>query len=82
MHRDLIRDGAAHMLSPPRIAIDGDDAVAACHSAVMRWTGAAFELHRVSANRWTLRRAAAGWRVTARANRLLDGSDEARALLD
>ncbi|SFR88551.1 nuclear transport factor 2 family protein [Sphingomonas jatrophae] len=81
LHQGLIRDGAAHMLGPPRIAIDGDAAVAVCYSAVARWTGEAFELYRVAANRWTLRREAQGWRVTGRANRLLDGTAEARALL-
>jgi hypothetical protein len=36
---------------------------------------------RVAANRWELLRTPAGWRVTARTNRLLDGTEEARDLL-
>lgn len=82
MHQQLIRDGAAHMIGPPRISIDGDAAVAVCYSAVARWTGDRFELHRVAANRWTLHREGVGWRITSRANRLLDGAADARALLD
>jgi hypothetical protein len=81
MHQTLIGGGAAHMLGPPHIAVDGDEAVAVCYSAVARWTGQAFELFRVAANRWTFRRELGGWRVTGRANRLLDGAAEARDLL-
>jgi len=81
MHQTLIGGGAAHMLGPPHVAVEGDEATAVCYSAVARWTGSAFELFRVAANRWTFRREADGWRVTARANRLLDGAAEARDLL-
>lgn len=81
LHQGLIGEGAAHMLGPPRIAIDGDDAVAVCYSCVARWTGAAFEMHRVAANRWTLRREGEAWRIVDRQNRLLNGAPEARQLL-
>ncbi|MET0137385.1 MAG: nuclear transport factor 2 family protein, partial [Sphingobium sp.] len=74
--------GAAHMLGPPRIAIEGDAAVAVCYSCVTRWTGKAFELYRVAANRWTLRREDGDWRIVDRRNRLLDGAPEARELLN
>ncbi len=81
MHRQLIDGGAAHMLGPPRITLDGDGAVAVGYSAVARWTGSGFELFRVAANRWTLRRDENGWKVTSRTNRLLDGGEGAQALL-
>jgi len=80
MHQDLIHGGAAHLLGPPRIDLDGDEAIAVCHSCVIRWTGDVFELFRVAANRWALRRTPLGWRVTERTNRLLTGSADARAL--
>ncbi|WP_156839550.1 nuclear transport factor 2 family protein [Novosphingobium aquimarinum] len=82
LHQGLIANGAAHMLGPPRIAITGDRAVAVCYSCVARWTGTAFELYRVAANRWSLRRDTEGWRIINRENRLLDGSKDARALLN
>ena len=80
-HVQYMRRGCAHIVSAPRIEIDGDAAVAITHSVVMlrdeeRWVG-----ERVSANRWELRRTAAGWRVQSRRNRLLDGDGAARELL-
>lgn len=81
-HLGLIGGGAAHFLSSPAIELDGDTATAVCHSVVMRWTGAAFELYRVSANHFTLRRSKEdGWRIVERKNLLLQGSAAARALL-
>ena len=80
-HQTLIAGGAAHLLSPVKLAIDGDRAVAIGYSCMFRRTGAGFAAERVSANRWELERTQAGWRVTLRVNRPLDGSDEARRLL-
>jgi len=82
MHQSLIARGAAHLLGPPQIAVEGDRATAVGHSCVTRWTGERFELFRVAANRWRLVRTPAGWRVASRENRVLDGNTEARALLD
>lgn len=81
VHRALMADGCAHILGPVVISIRGDTAQARGHSLVLRHTGSGFEAHRVSANRWTLVRTAAGWRVTHRANALLDGTEAARLLL-
>lgn len=81
VHRALMADGCAHMLGPITITISGDSAQARGHSLVLRHTGSGFEAHRVAANRWTLARTAAGWRVTHRINALLDGTEEARLLL-
>lgn len=81
-HRDLIAGGAAHVLSAPKISVVGDNAVAVNYSCVFRHTGAAFEVYRVAANRWTLSRDGdGGWRVDQRVNRLLDGDEAARLLL-
>ena len=82
MHRSLIAGGAAHLLGPPQIEVEGDTATAVGHSCVARWSGDRFELFRVAANRWRLVRTSNGWRVASRENRLLNGSTEARSLLD
>lgn len=81
VHRQLMAAGCAHVLSPPVIELDGDNAVALCHSVVFRRTGEGWEAVRVAANRWQLARTAQGWRVVRRDNALLDGRDAARALL-
>lgn len=80
-HQSLIRDGAAHVLSPLHLDINGDDAVAIGYSCVFRRRDGGFVADRVSANRWELRREDGTWRVTRRVNRLLDGAAEARDLL-
>lgn len=81
VHQGLMVAGCAHVLGPIAIDLDGDRATARGHSLVLRFTGSGFEVHRVSANRWTLARQPGGWRVVHRANTLLDGSQAARALL-
>ncbi len=81
VHQQLLAQGCAHLLSPVAIDLNGDMATARGHSVVLRWTGQAFEVHRVSANRWHLARGAQGWQVTRRENALLQGDAAARALL-
>lgn len=81
-HRQLMRDGCAHLLGPVHIHIEGGRAVAVGHSCVLRHRDGGFEAYRVSANRWELARDSAGqWRVSKRSNRLLDGNPLAPALL-
>lgn len=80
-HVEYLRRGCAHIVSAPRIAIEGDTAVAITHSVVMLREGERWIGERVSANRWELVRTQAGWRVQDRRNRLLDGSAAARELL-
>jgi hypothetical protein len=81
VHRQLMADGCAHVLGPVVIQLDGDSAVAYGHSVVFRRVGEAFEVYRVSANRWQMVRQGEGWLVLKRDNLLLDGSEAARALL-
>ena len=76
-HQGLLAEGVAHLQGLPRVDVDGDRAVAVNHSVVLR-KGSVW---RVAANRWELVRTTAGWKVTGRSNRLLDGSQEARDLL-
>jgi hypothetical protein len=65
----------------PQVVIDGDTATAVAHSLVVRRTGEGYEVWRASANHWALRRTAAGWRITERSNRTLDGSPESHQIL-
>jgi uncharacterized protein (TIGR02246 family) len=81
VHQGLIMNGASHFLSPMRIDLSGDAAVAVGYSVVFTWADGAFKAHRIAANRWELARTGGDWRVTLRVNRLLDGAEEARALL-
>jgi uncharacterized protein (TIGR02246 family) len=85
VHRQLMADGCAHVLGPVAVRLDGDRATARGHSVVFRKAEAGFEAGfeavRVSANRWTLVRTEQGWRVSHRANALLDGDEAARILL-
>lgn len=82
-HQAIITGGAGHLLTSPSIRLDGDSAVATCYSVLIRRSAATgqFEVDRLSANRWMLRRTPDGWRVQKRTNRLLDGAADARDLL-
>lgn len=81
VHRDLMSDGCAHVLSPPVITLAGDQATALCHSIVFRKTGAGWDTVRVAANNWQFVRTSEGWRAARRDNALLDGRAAARTLL-
>jgi ketosteroid isomerase-like protein len=80
-HAAFVEAGCAHVLSSPRVSIDGDAATAVNTSRVYVRRGGHWQVERVSANLWVLRRTAEGWRVVRRVNRLLDGSAPARVLL-
>jgi uncharacterized protein (TIGR02246 family) len=80
-HLSYLQAGCAHVLSLPRVAVDGDTALAVNHSRVYLRDGTSWRLERVSANRWELERADGAWRVRRRTNRLLDGDPAARELL-
>ena len=80
-HRGMMEQGCAHVLSPLHIHVDGARAVAIGYSCVFLRGEQAFEVYRVSANRWELAKTDAGWQVLRRSNRLLDGDEAARLLL-
>ena len=82
-HQTVVTGGAAHVLTPPVITVDGDEARAWNHALHLRWDPEQqrFWVFRVSANSWHLRREADGWRVERRVNRNLDGAPESRAIL-
>lgn len=83
MHQGIIKGGSAHLISLPHLEVDGDRAVATCYSQLLRYDAekAEFRVWRATANRWELVRTPGGWRVQHRVNKLLDGSEEPRALL-
>jgi uncharacterized protein (TIGR02246 family) len=80
-HQRWIAGGCAHLVGPPHVTVDGDEAVAVCHSLMVVHQDGAFVLRRATANRWRLRRTRDGWQVTERTNRVLDGRAEAPELL-
>jgi hypothetical protein len=93
-HQAAIAGGLCHFVGLPRVQLDGDTATATSYlqiitphqgAAPMEVSGhgssAGFRIHRVSANRWELKRTQDGWKVTRRTLRPLDGSDGARDLL-
>ncbi len=81
VHQGLIAGGAAHVLSPVRLEIDGDHATAIGYSCVFVWREGRFTAERIAANRWALRREGERWLVTHRTNRLLNGTAEGRQVL-
>lgn len=82
-HQGFIHQGCGHVLGPPAILIEGDEATATCYSLLVRHDpdGGGYRVARLSANRWELRRGDDGWLVTRRTNRLLDGRPGGRELL-
>ena len=79
-HHALMAAGCAHLLGPVAITLDGDGATAVGHSVLFEQRREGIAVARIAANRWQLRRGQAGWEVARRDNRLLDGSEAARAL--
>ncbi|WP_217634441.1 nuclear transport factor 2 family protein [Herbiconiux ginsengi] len=81
-HKQLLANGAAHVLSAPFIQLDGDRATATAYSQVLYRDEAndGFRTWRISANRWEWHRTPDGWKVTGRVNRPLDGTPAAREL--
>ncbi|GAA4474622.1 nuclear transport factor 2 family protein [Rhodococcus olei] len=82
-HQGFIQHGCGHVMSPAHITVDGDTAVAVCHTQlILRLPdGSGYQVSRVTANRWELIRTVDGWRVTSRTSRILDGQEESRAIL-
>jgi hypothetical protein len=81
LHRRYVAAGSAHIMSLPRVEVNGDVAVAINYSCVVIAEGDRFVIDRCAANRWDLVRAGDGWKVRRRVNRLTNGTAEARALL-
>lgn len=82
-HRGYVAQGCGHLLSPHRIVVTGATATAQGYSMVVLHDpgSGTWQVARASANLWHLRKTDDGWQVVTRKVRLLDGDDEARALL-
>ena len=82
-HQEIIRGGAAHVLSAPHIVVSGDSAGAIAYSLLLRRdaSGTGFVVARMGANRWDLERDAGGWSVRRRTQSMLDGREASRDLL-
>lgn len=81
-HQGWIRAGCAHLVGPPHVTVDGDEAVAVCHSLMVVYEEGRYVVRRATANHWHLRRTGNGWRVVTRTNRILDGRPESPRLLN
>jgi hypothetical protein len=80
-HQGLIAQGSGHIVSMPHVVIDGDQAVATCHSRLYRREGEGYRVISCSANRWEFVRRKRSWQVKRRISRRLDGSEASHALL-
>jgi len=81
-HQGLIANGVGHVLTAPRVVVDGDEARGWNYALNIRWdpTEERFWVARVSANEWTWRRETSGWRTVSRVNVNLDGTQPPREL--
>lgn len=81
-HQGWITGGAAHFTGPLSVTVDGDRAQAVGHTLMVIKDEGDFRffVRRATASVWEFVRTDAGWKVSRRTNRLLDGSETARAL--
>lgn len=93
-HQAAIAGGLCHFAGLPRVELAGDTATAISYLQVLapnrdakpvalsgHGLSSGYRIHRLGANRWDLKRTKDGWKVTRRAYRMLDGTDDARELL-
>ena len=73
-HQALVTNGCAHVTTPPYVVIDGDRAIATCHTMLLRHGESGFYIARLSAARIELsRKPAGGWQIDHRQNHILQG---------
>jgi uncharacterized protein (TIGR02246 family) len=81
-HLQYVAAGCAHISTLPHIVIDGDKAVATCHTMVAMHGPDGFFIGRLSASRLQLSRQTDGaWKIVHRQNYMLNGDPQASALL-
>ena len=81
-HIARVGRGCAHVSTSPYVVIEGDKAVATCHTRVMGHGDAGFHVDRLSASRIQLsRKPDGGWQIDHRQNQLLNGDSAGPALL-
>jgi SnoaL-like domain len=81
-HLELVGGGAAHISTLPFVVIDGDRAVATCHTMVARHGDDGFYIGRLSASRLELERVDGRWYIKRRTNEMLTGNERGPALLN
>lgn len=81
-HRSYMDRGCGHVLTTPRVSVDGDEATAFNHSLLVLHDGQRWVIERASSNRWELERINGRWQVRRRINALLDGAPEAFGLFN
>ena len=92
--REAMRQGIAHFAGLPHIELNGDKATVTSYLQIVmpntqgepvelssHGTSKGFRIHRMTVNRWDLVRTEDGWKIARRRLRLLDTTDEGRALL-
>lgn len=79
-HRQYMARGCGHVLTTPKIHLDGNSATAVNHSLLILKDGERWVVERASANRWELERRDGRWRVRNRVNALLEGDPAAFGL--
>lgn len=81
-HGGLVAAGCCHFLGPVVIDLDGDRALAVCEALLVLHSDGRFRIARAGVSRFELTRSTQGWQIARRTARTLDGSAEARALLE
>ncbi len=81
-HQSLIHNGCGHVLTAPKVVVEGDYARGWNYAFNIRWDAEAdrFWIARLSANEWEFRRDRDGWHVVRRTNINLDGDERPRNL--
>jgi ketosteroid isomerase-like protein len=81
-HLKFVGNGCAHMSTVPHVLVEGDHAVATCHTMVPMHSEKGFFIGRLSASRIKLARQQDGvWKIVHRQNYMLDGDPAGPALL-
>jgi len=81
-HLALVESGCAHLSTLPYVVIEGDRAIATCHTMVARHGDEGFFVGRLSASRIELARQDDGnWQIVHRQNYMLDGHPQGPAML-
>jgi ketosteroid isomerase-like protein len=80
--RGLVAKGVAHVSTLPYVVIDGDRAVATCHTMLAQNGDNGFFIGRLSASRIELARQPDGsWQIAHRENWMLQGDERGPAIL-
>ena len=81
-HLAYVAAGCAHISTAPYVVLDGDQAVATCHTMVNMHGENGFFIGRLSASRIELARQTDGrWKIVFRQNWMLDGNPAGSQLL-